>query len=134
MSYLKYVEVLLFLNNSFRPNNHWRDMTADKETPMTSSPPSPAHCLVRLSLSLPPNIPPPFTPKIQKMQFSTSTLILFAATLALAAENKRYIITYPEGTDADVVAKAMQDARRAVCSLPLPPSVRRLLPACLLAC
>lgn len=57
------------------------------------------------------------------MKFSTSTLILFAATLALAAEHKRYIITYPEGTDVDVVAKAMQDARNAVCSLPPSPPV-----------
>lgn len=50
------------------------------------------------------------------MKFSTSTLVLLAATLAVAIENKRFIVTYNEATDDAVVEKAILDAKAAVCS------------------
>lgn len=50
------------------------------------------------------------------MKFSISTFILLAATLAVANEHKRYIVTYGESTPNRVIEKAMADIKSAVCS------------------
>lgn len=50
------------------------------------------------------------------MKLSISTLVLLAATLAVAIERKSYIVTYDDNTPDAVVEKAIRDAISAVCS------------------